>query len=83
MTKLKRFLLVSVAILSAVLISCTSVGEPRVYPEGPVSFTIVETTDIHGMIFPYDFLKCMIGRIYPLLPEWTDFIISTKYSKTL
>lgn len=56
MTKLKRFLLVSVAILSAVLISCTSVGEPRVYPEGPVSFTIVETTDIHGMIFPYDFL---------------------------
>ena len=62
MTKLKRFLLVSVAILSAVLISCTSVGEPRVYPEGPVSFTIVETTDIHGMIFPYDFLTAFAAE---------------------
>lgn len=56
MTKFKRFLLVSIAVVATILLSCTSVGEPRVYPEGSVSFTIVETTDIHGMIYPYDFL---------------------------
>ena len=25
-------------------------------PKGEVNFTIVETTDVHGMIFPYNFI---------------------------
>ncbi|ASJ20317.1 bifunctional metallophosphatase/5'-nucleotidase [Brachyspira hampsonii] len=36
-------------------ISCNN-NKDRVYPEGEVNFTIVETTDIHGMIFPYNFI---------------------------
>lgn len=42
-------------LLSLAFISCS--GEKRAYPEGPVNFTIVETTDVHGMIFPYNFIS--------------------------
>ncbi|CRF32839.1 5'-nucleotidase [Brachyspira suanatina] len=44
--------------LSALLtnVSCSSNNKERVYPEGEVNFTIVQTTDIHGMIFPYNFI---------------------------
>lgn len=41
-------------LLSLMFISCGN--NERVYPEGPVNFTMVETTDVHGMIFPYNFI---------------------------
>ena len=37
------------------LISCNS-KDNRTYPESEINFTIVQTTDIHGMIFPYNFI---------------------------
>lgn len=37
-------------------VSCNSNDKNRVYPEGEINFTIVQTTDIHGMIFPYNFI---------------------------
>ena len=36
-------------------VSCSK-REERTYPEEEVNFTIVQTTDIHGMIFPYNFI---------------------------
>ena len=41
--------------LSTLLVSCNA-NKDRVYPEGKIDFTIVQTTDIHGMIFPYNFI---------------------------
>ena len=41
--------------LSTLLVSCNA-NKDRVYPEGKIDFTIVHTTDIHGMIFPYNFI---------------------------
>ncbi len=35
--------------------SCNS-NEKKIYPEDEINFTIVQTTDIHGMIFPYNFI---------------------------
>ena len=44
----KGFLLMFSILSSLSLFSCK--------PKGEVNFTIVETTDIHGMIFPYNFI---------------------------
>ena len=44
----KGFLLMFSIFSSLSLFSCK--------PKGEVNFTIVETTDIHGMIFPYNFI---------------------------
>ncbi|WP_295155211.1 bifunctional UDP-sugar hydrolase/5'-nucleotidase [uncultured Brachyspira sp.] len=54
---MKRGYLIMGLFLSTLLtttISCNS--NDRVYPEEEVNFTIVQTTDIHGMIFPYNFI---------------------------
>lgn len=44
----KGFLLMFSILSSLSLFSCK--------PKGEINFTIVETTDIHGMIFPYNFI---------------------------
>ena len=54
---MKRGYIIMSILLSALLtnVSCNS-NNKRVYPEGEIDFTIVQTTDIHGMIFPYNFI---------------------------
>ena len=54
----KRGYIIMSIFLSALLttVSCSSKDKNRVYPEGEVNFTIVQTTDVHGMIFPYNFI---------------------------
>ena len=55
---MKRGFIIMSIFLSALItnVSCSSSNRDRVYPEGEVNFTIVQTTDIHGMIFPYNFI---------------------------
>ena len=54
---MKRGYIIMNILLSALLtnVSCSS-NNKKVYPEGEIDFTIVQTTDIHGMIFPYNFI---------------------------
>lgn len=54
---MKRGYIIMSILLSALLtnVSCSS-NNKKVYPEGEIDFTIVQTTDIHGMIFPYNFI---------------------------
>ncbi|OEJ14995.1 bifunctional metallophosphatase/5'-nucleotidase [Brachyspira hampsonii] len=54
---MRRSYIIMSIFLSTLLasVSCNT-NKDRVYPEGEVNFTIVETTDIHGMIFPYNFI---------------------------
>ncbi|MBW5395513.1 bifunctional metallophosphatase/5'-nucleotidase, partial [Brachyspira hampsonii] len=54
---MKKGYLIMGIILSALLTSSSSCKDNnKIYPEGEVNFTIVQTTDIHGMIFPYNFI---------------------------
>ena len=55
---MKRGFIIMSIFLSALItnVSCSSSNRDRVYSEGEVNFTIVQTTDIHGMIFPYNFI---------------------------
>ncbi|PTY40324.1 bifunctional metallophosphatase/5'-nucleotidase [Brachyspira hampsonii] len=53
---MKKGYLIMGIILSALLTSSSCKDNNKIYPEGEVNFTIVQTTDIHGMIFPYNFI---------------------------
>ena len=55
---MRRGYIIMCIFLSSLLttVSCSSNNKNRVYPEGEVNFEIVQTTDIHGMIFPYNFI---------------------------
>ncbi|MEI0516934.1 bifunctional UDP-sugar hydrolase/5'-nucleotidase [Brachyspira murdochii] len=52
---MRRGYIIMSIFLSTLLVSCNA-NKDRVYPEGKIDFTIVQTTDIHGMIFPYNFI---------------------------
>lgn len=53
---MKRGYIIMGIFLSALLANVSCSNKNKVYPEGEINFTIVETTDVHGMIFPYDFI---------------------------
>ena len=54
---MKKGYIIIALISLLVLLSCNnSNNSKRIYPEGEINFTIVQTTDIHGMIFPYNFI---------------------------
>lgn len=53
---MKRGYIIITIISLLVFMSCNNSNNNRTYPEGEINFTIVETTDIHGMIFPYNFI---------------------------
>ena len=52
----KEYIITIISLL--VFMSCNNFNNnsKKVYPEGEINFTIVQTTDIHGMIFPYNFI---------------------------
>ncbi|PCG19458.1 bifunctional UDP-sugar hydrolase/5'-nucleotidase [Brachyspira sp. G79] len=52
---MRRGYIIMSIFLSTLLVSCNA-NKNRVYPEGKIDFTIVQTTDVHGMIFPYNFI---------------------------
>ncbi|WP_300753693.1 bifunctional UDP-sugar hydrolase/5'-nucleotidase [uncultured Brachyspira sp.] len=52
---MRRGYIIMSIFLSTLLVSCNA-NKNRVYPEGEIDFTIVQTTDVHGMIFPYNFI---------------------------
>lgn len=53
---MKRGYIIITIISLLVFMSCNNSNNNRTYPEGEINFTIVETTDIHGMIFSYNFI---------------------------
>ena len=76
MLKSKTSIFLLIIIFALTLFSCKRT-EKRVYPDGEINFKIIETTDIHGSIFPYNFItakdeKTSMANIYTYVKELRD-----------
>ncbi len=56
MKKLKIIAVISLILIFTILFACTS-NPYMQYVEKPLQLTFIETSDIHGTIFPYDFIN--------------------------
>ena len=53
----RRLFLFVLLVLPVLFFSCQTSQDPDMVYSGPLTLKLIETTDIHGSIFPYDFIN--------------------------